>query len=502
MQLIPAIDILEGKVVRLSQGDYRQVTEWGHDPVELALRYQDQGARRLHLVDLAGAREPAGRVRVLDLVSSLAERTSLEIQIGGGARGLGDVRDLLSRGARRVVVGTMLFSDPRTLRKAVLLFGADRLVAAVDSRDGRVQVKGWTENTGVPVARAVEIAERSGVGEILMTSIERDGMGSGPDLALYRQILPGLTRCRLIASGGVRHSGDLENLQRLGCSAAVVGRALLGGQVSPESWRPKPMPTPARCEPLSSDLAVRIIPCLDVDQGRVVKGTSFQNLRDAGDPIELAGRYCEDGADELAFLDITATSHGRRTATALAKRVSRRVNIPFTIGGGVRTGEDALRLLEAGADKVVVNSAAVRRPELLSEMAETLGSANTVCAIDARRTGAGWTVLVSGGREDTGRDALAWAREVGRRGAGEILLTSFDRDGTGSGFDTELLRQVKLRVSIPVIASGGAGALDTFVEAAGCGADGLLAASVFHFGEYSIFEVKKALRQAAIRVRP
>ncbi|MDO8648766.1 MAG: imidazole glycerol phosphate synthase subunit HisF [Candidatus Peregrinibacteria bacterium] len=252
----------------------------------------------------------------------------------------------------------------------------------------------------------------------------------------------------------------------------------------------------------SSGLAVRVIPCLDIMGERVVKGTSFQNLRDAGDPVELAKRYCEEGADELVFLDITASAESRETAYALAERVADAVNIPFTIGGGIRSVDDARRILIAGADKVSVNSAAVSDPSLLSAIASELGSANTVCAIDARRKGDRWTVLVRGGRDDANIDAIKWAEEAVKRGAGELLVTSFDRDGTGEGFDTELLSQIKQRVSVPIIASGGAGTLDSFIAAVhDGGADAVLAASVFHFGTFSIRDVKTALASASIPIR-
>ncbi|MEN6459341.1 MAG: imidazole glycerol phosphate synthase subunit HisF [Thermoguttaceae bacterium] len=249
-------------------------------------------------------------------------------------------------------------------------------------------------------------------------------------------------------------------------------------------------------------MAVRIIPCLDVTDGRVVKGTNFQNLRDAGDPVELAKRYCDEGADELVFLDITATSDARQSAVALVARVADAVNVPFTIGGGVRSVEDARRLLEAGADKVAVNSAAVKRPALLEDMAQQLGTANTVCAIDARRKGNGWTVLVRGGRDETGVDAIAWAQEAVRRGAGELLVTSHDRDGTAAGFDTELLARIKQVAAAPLIASGGAGSLESFVDAVRLGqADAVLAASVFHFGVFSVGDVKRALQKAGLPTR-
>lgn len=252
----------------------------------------------------------------------------------------------------------------------------------------------------------------------------------------------------------------------------------------------------------------RIIPCLDVDNGRVVKGTNFVDLRDAGDPVELAERYDLEGADEVVFLDITATSDDRGTIVELARRAADNVFIPFTIGGGIRSVEDAQAVLDAGADKVAINSAAVKRPQLIGELAEVFGSQCVVLAIDAKRAGpagdghSGWEVFTAGGRTATGIDVLAWAQEGVERGAGEILLTSMDRDGTKEGFDIELTRTIADAVPIPVIASGGAGTLDHLVAGiAEAHADAVLVASLFHFGEYSVFEAKSAMLAAGIAVR-
>jgi imidazole glycerol-phosphate synthase subunit HisF len=247
----------------------------------------------------------------------------------------------------------------------------------------------------------------------------------------------------------------------------------------------------------------RVIPCLDVDKGRVVKGIEFVQLRDAGDPVELASRYEQDGADELVFLDITASAEKRETMVQLARRTADEVFIPFTIGGGIRSVEDAQAVLDAGADKVSVNSAAVQRPELIGEMAEVFGAQCVVLAIDARRVAGGrYQVYVNGGRTPTGRDAIEWAREGVERGAGEILLTSMDRDGTEDGYELTLTRRVADAVDVPVIASGGAGTLDHLVEAIQTGgADAVLAASIFHYGTYSIHDAKERLREAGIPVR-
>lgn len=247
----------------------------------------------------------------------------------------------------------------------------------------------------------------------------------------------------------------------------------------------------------------RVIPCLDVDAGRVVKGTAFVDIRDAGDPIELARHYDLAGADELVFLDITATSDKRNTVVDLAKRTADDVFIPFTIGGGIRSLTDAQLVLDAGADKVSVNSAALARPALIDELAETLGTQCVVLAIDAKRRvdDDGWEAYSAGGRTPSGRDVVDWAREATERGAGEILLTSMDRDGSRDGYDLELIAAVAAVVSVPVIASGGAGELDHLVRGLQAGADAVLCASIFHYGRYTVADVKEHLAQAGIAVR-
>jgi len=245
----------------------------------------------------------------------------------------------------------------------------------------------------------------------------------------------------------------------------------------------------------------RVIPCLDVDAGRVVKGTNFVDIRDAGDPVELAERYDREGADELIFLDITATSDRRATMVDLARRTADEVFIPFTIGGGLRSVRDAQAVLDAGADKVGVNSAAVARPELIDELADVFGAQCVVLALDAKRVGDSWEVFVAGGRTPTGVDAIVWAREAVERGAGEIMLTSMDRDGTNAGYDLALTRAVAEAVGVPVIASGGAGTLEHLAEALDAGADAALVASLLHFGHVTVGQAKDYLARAGVPVR-
>jgi imidazole glycerol-phosphate synthase subunit HisF len=246
----------------------------------------------------------------------------------------------------------------------------------------------------------------------------------------------------------------------------------------------------------------RVIPCLDVDRGRVVKGVGFADLRDAGDPVELAARYDAAGADELVLLDITATSDKRKTVVELARRAADEVFIPFTVGGGIRSVADAQAVLDAGADKVSVNSAALARPDLIDELERTFGAQCVVLAIDAKHDQDGsWRAYVAGGRRATGRDAVAWAREGVGRGAGEILLTSMDRDGTTSGYDLKLTAAVAETVSVPVIASGGAGALEDLTDAIRAGADAVLCASIFHYGQHTVADVKRQLARDGVSVR-
>lgn len=251
-------------------------------------------------------------------------------------------------------------------------------------------------------------------------------------------------------------------------------------------------------------VAVRVIPCLDVANGRVVKGVNFQNLQDAGDPVELASLYDAQGADELTFLDVSASAEGRGTTLDMVARAANQIFIPLTVGGGVRSVDDVRTLLESGADKVGINTAAIARPELLTDVANEFGNQVITLSVDARRcegTESGYEVTTHGGKQGTGIDALRWVEEAANRGAGEILLNSMDADGTRDGFDLQMIRDVRSLCSVPLIASGGAGKVEDFVAAVNAGADAVLAASVFHFQQLTIADVKAALRAAGIEVR-
>lgn len=249
-------------------------------------------------------------------------------------------------------------------------------------------------------------------------------------------------------------------------------------------------------------LANRVVPCLDIDDGRVVKGVRFQALRDAGDPVECAGAYETQGGDEIVLLDVSATPQGRANNLSVVEAVRQELSIPLTVGGGIRTAEDAARLLDAGADKVGVNTAAVHRPELITEMKERFGAQCTVVAVDAARAGGGWEVVVRSGKARTGIDAVEWTKKAVAGGAGEILLTSWDRDGTGAGYDIDLIRRVTDAVNVPVIASGGASGYEHMVEAFQAGATAALVASILHDGVTTVDRLKTGIATAGIRVRP
>ncbi len=462
MEIIPAIDLMDGQCVRLKQGRFDQRTDYAMTPVQMARLFERMGYEWLHIIDLDGARE--GVSRNLETVRAILENTDLQVQLGGGLRSLEDIERVLEFGVDRVLVGSMAVRAPAEMRMAIERFGPARVVPAMDVQNGEVRISGWKEGSGLGVDEFVRKMIDLGVTTILCTDISRDGMMQGPNVELYEDLAQKFPQIDWIAAGGV----TLKD-QDLPVQAGVVGKAFYEGSL----------------------LEKRIIPCLDVKDGRTVKGVNFKNLRDAGDPVELGRLYSEQGADELVFLDITATKEKRKTLVELVERVAREISIPFTVGGGINSVEDIRVVLEAGADKVSLNSAIVKNPELINAAAKRFGSQCVVAAIDAKKCDDGWCMSVKGGSEMVNIDAVTWAKEAESRGAGEILLTSMDRDGTKQGFDLELLRAVSSVVSIPVIASGGAGSEQDFVDLFEANvADAALAASVFHFGEISIPNLK------------
>jgi phosphoribosylformimino-5-aminoimidazole carboxamide ribotide isomerase len=487
-EVIPSIDILEGEVVRLLRGDYERVTRYGRAS-DVVSRWGAPAGARIHVVDLEGARD--GRFRLAGLVRELSSRYS--VQVGGGLRSVEDAAAAIDAGASKAVIGTMAVTEPDSLRALAGRVGGDRIVVALDLLDGRIRISGWTECAGMPLQEALRSIESAGVEEILVTDISRDGAMSGPSFELYR-MLSGLTSLRIIASGGVSRASDVTSLARGGAVSGVIfGRALQEGVVTYGE---------AVAAVTAHRLPIRIVPCLDVRGGRVVKGTKFVNIRDAGDPVECVRRYEEEGADEIVMLDISATAEERATSMDTVRRIADELFIPLTVGGGVRSVDDFRSLLRAGADRVAINTAAVEDPQLIARSAEEFGVQAVVLACDAKRTGSGWEVITRSGSTGTGLDAIEWCRRAAELGAGEILLTSVDGDGTADGYDNELLRAVNGAIDVPVIASGGAGRFEHFREAVETGgASAVLAASLFHDLKMTIGEVKDFLESSGIEVR-
>lgn len=499
-EVIPAIDLRGGRVVRLMRGDDARRTVYGEEPEAVLEEFAAAGARWVHVVDLDAAFGEAPQEEVVARLAAAARGLGVAIETGGGLRDREAVRRVLEAGCARAVVGSLLARDPVGFAELAAEFSG-RIVPALDVEGGEVRVDGWRRGAGSPLETLAKVVAGAGCPAVLVTAVERDGTLEGPDLALTARVAE-LARTPALVSGGVRSLADLEAARSTpGIAGAVVGRALYEGTIDLTAA----MAAADRGPSLPTGLAIRVIPCLDVAGGRVVKGVRFKDLRDIGDPAEAALEYAGQGADEIVFLDITAAPERRATDLDWVRRTAERVFVPLTVGGGVRSEADARALLAAGADKVGINTVAVERPELLGELARRFGRQCVVLSVDARRRapdeGGGWEVVVAGGRRPTGRDALEWIVEGVERGAGELLLTSIDGDGTGEGYDLELIAAAARAVSVPVIASGGAGSPEHLAAALDAGAAAVLAASIFHDGVWTVGGVKSALAAAGHRVR-
>ena len=496
IELIPAIDIINGKCVRLRKGDYEQKTVYGDSPALMAQRFEKLGFKRLHVVDLDGAKSK--HVVNIDVLREITSTTSLKVDFGGGIKTDDDIEKAFEAGAEMVTVGSIAVTSPTLFYKWLDKYGAERMILGADVRNGMISINGWKDDSTEALLPFLRKYIDAGVKNVLCTEISKDGMLEGPAVELYKDVMREYPQLHLIASGGVSCIEDIRRLENEGIPAVVFGKAIYEGKIDLKELVTDPQPPNLR----GSGLAKRIVPCLDVKDGQTVKGTNFVNLRHAGDPVELGMAYSKAGADELVFLDITASHEGRKTFTEMVTRVAENINIPFTVGGGINSIEDVERLLYAGADKVSVNSAALRRPELIDEIARRFGSQVCVCAIDARFENGKWTCFLNGGRIPTDKELVSWAKEAEERGAGEILFTSMNHDGVKTGYANEALAELAETLGIPVIASGGAGTMEHFRDAFTIGkADAALAASVFHFGEIKISELKEYLIGEGINVR-
>jgi len=471
MIIFPSIDLKNGEVVRLVQGDYDQKTVYSPDPVDVAKKYEAMGARFMHLVDLDGAKD--GDTANIESIRAIRGAVKMRLQLGGGIRCAETVDMYLNEiGINRVILGTVAVENPDFVREMVELHGTERIVVGVDVRDGKVAVSGWLKDSGADYLDFIETLKDIGVTYIVVTDIGRDGTLTSPNWEMYEQI----HGINVVVSGGVSGEADVRRGQKY--YGVIVGKAFYEGKID-----------------LEKVFAKRIIPCLDTVDGRVVKGVNFVNLVDVGDPIEIAKRYEEQGADEIVLLDITATNENRDTMYSLLKRASETLTVPLTLGGGIRTVDDVQKALEHGASKVSINSAAVHNPELIRQASEKFGSEKIVVAIDGRDR----EVMVSGGKKGTGLDIVEWAKKCEALGAGEILFTSMSGDGTQDGYDIVHTLAICEAVNIPVIASGGCGCVRDIIDVfqqTGC--DAALVASLFHYGKATVGDVKAAMKNVGL----
>ncbi len=490
MLIIPAIDIIGGQCVRLTKGDYNSKKIYNNDPLKVAKEFEKLGANMLHIVDLDGAK--TGNPTNQKLICEIAKQLDIGIQVGGGIRSIEIAKKYLNSGIERVVIGTKAISEPALLQNLIKEFGSRRIVAGMDIKDNKIATNGWIQTSDKDYLEFAELLKSLGVSEVIVTDITRDGTLTTPNFAILDKLKP--FGFNMIASGGISDLSSIKKLNRMGVFAAIIGKAIYEEKIN----------LGAALEVINnnSDLAKRIIPCLDVKEGRVVKGINFAGLQDAGDPVELGKKYSEAGADELVFLDITASKEKRGTVYDMVSKVSENVFIPFTVGGGISSIDEIRRLLKCGADKVSLNTSAVLNPPIIKEAAKVFGSQCIVVAMDAKRCGDTYKIFIRGGSEETDLEAVDWAKQVEKLGAGEILLTSMDRDGTKAGFDLEILQKISEAVNIPVIASGGAGSLKDIKDAILLGkADAVLAASIFHYNRISIKKVKSYLKSNNLCVR-
>lgn len=490
MLVIPAIDIMDGKCVRLVQGKFSNSKVYSNDPVEMAKKNEREGAVFLHVIDLDGARSscPVNSEAIL----AIAKSVNTPLQVGGGIRSYDQARKYLENGIERVVLSTTVVENPKLLERLLEEFGKSKVIVSVDVNKGQVATRGWVEKSTKTVPAIINILKKLGISSVIVTDISKDGLLQGPNFDLAKQFIN--EGFKTIMAGGVSSLDDLKMLNKLGAFGAIVGKAMYERKINLREAQ--------ETVAYRNNLAKRIIPCLDVKNGRVVKGTHFKELRDAGDPIELGKRYSELGADELVFLDITATLEKRKTLCNLVSKIAKETNIPFTVGGGISTIEDIKNLLNAGADKVSIGSAAVKNPDLVKNAAEYFGSQCVVISVDVKREGQGWKIYIKGGTEETDVNAIEFSKQMEKFGAGELLVNSLNRDGTKQGFDLELLITITDRVNIPVIASSGAGSMQDFLEVfQRTGVDAALGASIFHYGEINISELKKFLSNNNLPIR-
>jgi len=490
MLVIPAIDIMNGKCVRLSQGDFAKSTIYSDNPIHIAKNFANNGAQLLHIVDLDGAKSgsPINREVIFDIARSI----NIPVQAGGGIRSIVQAKSYLEAGIKKIILSTAVIENPTLLRRLIKKFGNSRIVVSVDIKDGKTATHGWLKTYKKTIPDMISILKKIGVVNTIVTDVSKDGLLKGPNFALTQQFIN--HGFNTVGAGGISSLSDIEEYNKRGAFGVIVGKAFYEGKLDLKKAQ--------KIAAYKNNLTKRIIPCLDVKNGRVVKGTHFKNLRDAGDAVTMAKRYSECGADELIFLDIAATLENRKTLLGLVRAIAKEINIPFTVGGGIAGINDIRELLKAGTDKVSIGSMAVKNPAFVKKAVEYFGSQCIVISVDAKKQNSGWEIYIKGGTEATSLDAVKFSKQMEMLGAGELLVNSIDRDGTKKGFDLALLKTIVDKVNIPVIASSGAGSMNDFRDVfQKTDVDAALGASIFHNKKIEIEKLKNFLSNNNIPIR-
>jgi cyclase len=460
-KIIPAIDLYNGNVVRLYQGDFQIIHTYSNNPIGLLKQFLNQGVEQIHVINLNGTKSgeffKSSNYKVILALIEESNRYGCKIQLGGGIRSQEIIKNLLDLGLYKVILGTMV-TENQALFEEVVKNYKDDIIVAIDILKNMLKIKGWTENVRINLKSHFKELEYQGISHFIITDVSRDGTLNGPNTELYKEISKiKHPRTKVIASGGISNINDIKDVLHY-ADGVIVGKALYNNNICKEDLKDLII----RYDP--TNLAKRIIPCLDVKDGRVVKGVQFINLKDSGDPVELSKFYNAQGADELVFLDISATLENRASMIKTIRQVAEEVYIPFTVGGGIKDLNDITTIIKAGAEKVSINTAAVITPKIVNEASQKFGSQSIVVAIDVKKKRNSWEVYIKSGTESTGLDAITWAKEVAQRGAGELLVTSMDKDGTQTGYDLKLINSLSNNISIPIIASGGAGNTNIFAK--------------------------------------
>ena len=482
MLIYPAIDLINGSCVRLTQGDFGECQNYQTSPLEQALKYQKAGAKFLHIIDLDAAK--TGSLQNLKIIEEIAKNTNLFLQVGGGIRSEKNVKTLLNTGVDRLIIGTSIIKNSEEVEKWVKKYGSEKFAAGLDFKNNKICINGWQESINSSLEKYFILVKQMGFKTIIATDITKDGMLKGPNLEFVKQVPQFFD---LIIAGGVTNLEDLKKLKSNRVKGAIIGKALYETDLNLEK---------ALKIIQKNGLKKRVIPCLDMKNGRVVKGTKFIDLKDSGDAVALAKKYSQEQADELVFLDISATVEKRKNLTFLVKKVAKVVNIPFTVGGGIKSSEDINDLLRSGADKVSIGSYAVKNPEFIKEASKQFGSQCLVISVDAKKIDGDYYIAINGGSKITEILVKDFIKTMEKMGAGELLVNSLDRDGTKEGYDLELLKMVKDNVKIPIIASSGAGKMEDFAEVIKkANVDAVLAASLFHENKLKVLDVKKVINE-------